>query len=82
MLFNKIDAFSYIPKKEDDLTPATKKNLSLADLKRTWMATGKDYVTVFISAKTKDNIEEFKSVLYDEVKKIHAIRYPYNDYLY
>jgi len=82
MLFNKIDAFSYIPKQEDDLTPATKKNLSLADLKRTWMATGKDYVSVFISARAKENIEEFKSVLYEEVKKIHAIRYPYNDYLY
>jgi len=55
MLFNKIDAFSYTPKDDFDLTPATKKNLSLADLKRTWMATGKDYRTVFISAKTKEN---------------------------
>jgi GTPase len=82
MLFNKIDAFNYIPKDEFDLTPSTKKNLSLADLKRTWMATGKDYSTVFISAKTKENVEEMKSLIYEEVKKIHSIRYPYNDYLY
>ncbi|HNX67600.1 MAG TPA: GTPase HflX, partial [Bacteroidales bacterium] len=82
MLFNKIDAFSYTPKDDFDLTPATRKNLSLADLKRSWMATGKDYRTVFISAKTKENVEEMKSLIYEEVKKIHAIRYPYNDYLY
>jgi GTPase len=82
MLFNKIDAFNYIPKDEFDLTPSTKKNLSLADLKRTWMATGKDYSTVFISAKTKENVEEMKSLIYNEVKKIHSIRYPFNDYLY
>jgi GTPase len=82
MLFNKIDAFSYSPKDEFDLTPSTKKNLSLSDLKRSWMATDKDYSTVFISARTKENVEEMKSLIYEEVKKIHSIRYPFNDYLY
>ena len=82
LLFNKIDAFSYTHKDEDDLTPATRENLSLDDLKHSWMATDKDHPTIFISAKTRENIEELKSVLYEEVKKIHSIRYPYNDYLY
>ena len=82
LLFNKIDSFSYTHKDEDDLTPATRINLSLDDLKRTWMATDKDHPTIFISAKTKENVEELKEVLYEEVKKIHSIRYPYNDYLY
>jgi GTPase len=82
MLFNKIDAFTYSHKDDDDLTPATKKNLSLVDLKRTWMATGKNYKSIFISAKTKENVEEMKSIIYEEVKKIHALRYPFNDYLF
>ncbi len=82
LLFNKIDAFSYIRKEEDDLTPANKRNMSLDDLKRTWMASDKNYKTVFISAKAKENIEEMKAIIYEEVKKIHALRYPFNDYLY
>lgn len=82
LLFNKIDAFSYQHKDEDDLTPSTKRNLSLDDLKHTWMASDKDYTTIFISAKTKENVEEMKTIIYEEVKKIHSVRYPFNDYLY
>jgi len=82
LLFNKIDAFSFVHKDEDDLTPSTRQNLSLEDLKRTWMASDKEYKTIFISAKTKENVEEMKSIIYEEVKKIHAVRYPFNDFLY
>jgi len=82
MVFNKMDAFSYTVKDEDDLTPAVKENLSLSDLKNTWMAADKNHPTVFISAKKKENIEEFRRLLYDEVKRIHIKRYPYNDFLY
>ncbi|MCD4682638.1 MAG: GTPase HflX [Bacteroidales bacterium] len=81
LLFNKIDAYRFIEKEPDDLTPATKENLSLEELKKTWMAKS-DIPTLFISAVKKQNIEEFKKMLYEEVKKIHAIRYPYNDFLY
>jgi len=81
LVFNKIDAYSFIQKEEDDLTPATKENLSLADLKRTWMAKNND-PNLFISAIKKENIEELKSLLYEEVKKIHIKRYPYNNFLY
>jgi len=77
IIFNKIDAFSYIQKDEDDLTPVLKENYSLEDLKKTWMASDKNHRTVFISAKTKDNVEELRSILYEEVKKIHIKRYPY-----
>ena len=81
MLFNKIDAYSFIEKEADDLTPTTKENLSLNDLKKTWLA--KDHnPTLFISATKKKNIEEFRKILYEEVKKIHIKRYPYNDFLY
>jgi GTP-binding protein HflX len=81
MVFNKIDAYTFTQKDEDDLTPATKENLSLDDLKKTWLAKAHT-PTLFISAKKKQNIEEFKKVLYDEVRKIHIVRYPYNDFLY
>jgi GTP-binding protein HflX len=80
MIFNKIDAYSHIPKEEDDLTPATKANLTLEDLKQTWMA--KDTPSMFISAREKTYFEEFKKTLYDEVLKIHVTRFPYNDFLY
>ena len=79
-VFNKIDAFSYIPKDEDDLTPVKQENYSLDDLKKMWFAKEKD--SVFISAKKKININELKDKLYKEVVKIHKIRYPYNDFLY
>jgi GTPase len=82
IIFNKIDAFSYDVKDEDDLTPIRKENYSLSDLKKTWMSSDKNHRTVFISAKTKENIEELRKLLYEEVKKIHSTRYPFNDFLY
>ncbi len=81
LVFNKIDAFTYVKKEDDDLTPKTKKNYSMDDFKQMWMNKG-NVKTVFISAKDKTNIEEFKEVLYDIVKDIHSTRFPYNDYLY
>jgi GTP-binding protein HflX len=62
--------------------PAVKENYSLDDLKKTWMASDKNHRTIFLSAKTKENLEEFRSLLYEEVKKIHITRYPYNDFLF
>lgn len=79
-IFNKIDAYNFIKKEEDDLTPIKKENYSLEDLKKMWFAKEKD--SLFISAKEKLNINELKSYLYKEVVKIHKIRYPYNDFLY
>lgn len=81
IVFNKIDAFSYIKKDEDDLTPKTKENISLEELKRTWMNKLNDNC-VFISAKDKQNIDELKNLLYQKVKEIHVQRFPYNDFLY
>jgi len=80
IIFNKIDAFNYTAKDDDDLTPVLRENISLDDLKKTWMASDKNHKTVFISAITKENIEELRSLLYEEVKKIHVKRYPYNDF--
>jgi len=82
IVFNKIDAFSFTIKEEDDLTPVLKENYSLSDLEKTWMASDKNHRTVFISAKSKENIVKFRNLLYEEVKKIHIKRYPYNDFLY
>lgn len=76
MVFNKIDAYTYIKKEEDDLTPETKKNLSLNDLERTWMAK-ENYPCIFISAEKKINIDEFKDLLYDEIKGLHVRIYPH-----
>jgi len=81
LVFNKIDAYQFIEKEEDDLTPASKENLSLEELKNTWMAKNNDS-SIFISALHKTNITELKDVLYQQVKKIHVERYPYNDFLY
>lgn len=81
LVFNKVDAFSHIEKDEDDLTPIKRENLSLDDLKNSWMAKS-GQISIFISAVKKDNIDELKSILYEAVKKIHAIRYPYDTYLY
>lgn len=81
LLFNKIDAYTYIPQEEDDLTPKQKENWSLEDLKQTYLSNG-NQDTVFISAKNKENIEELRQIIYDKVKTIHAIRYPYNNFLY
>jgi len=82
LVFNKIDAFSYTAKDEDDLTPATRENYSLADLKNTWMASDRNHRTIFISAKTRENIPELQSLLFEEVKSIHITRYPFNDLLF
>lgn len=81
MVFNKIDNFSYERKDEDDLTPITKRNYSLEDWKKTWMAKSK-YPSVFISALTKENFEELKKIIYNQVKDIHTQRFPYNDFLF
>jgi GTP-binding protein HflX len=82
IVFNKIDAFSYIVKDEDDLTPMLKDNYSLSELKKTWMSSDKHHLTVFVSAKTKENVEELREIIYEEVKKLHVKRYPFNDFLY
>lgn len=80
-LFNKIDAFTYVAKAEDDLTPKTRENISLDEWQNSWMAKN-NTPSLFISATEKENIEDFKNLLYDEVKKIHTQRFPYNDFLY
>ena len=76
VIFNKIDQYQYIQKDEDDLTPKTDENISLEELKQTWMSRN-NQLNVFISAKEKYNIEQLKSVLYQEVRKIHIQRYPF-----
>lgn len=81
IVFNKIDAFTYTEKEEDDLSPKTKENISLNELKQSWMNKLHENC-VFISAKNKQNIEELKSLLYEKVKEIHVQRFPYNDFLY
>ncbi len=81
MIFNKVDAYTFVQKDEFDLTPSTKENLSLEDLKKTWMAK-ENSPTLFISATQKINIQEFKELVYEEVKRIHIKRYPYNNFLY
>jgi GTP-binding protein HflX len=81
LIFNKIDAYTYIQKDADDLTPIEQKNFTLEQLKNTWMAQI-NHPAIFISAKQKDNWEELKDLLYEEVKQIHIQRFPYNDFLY
>ena len=82
LVFNKIDAFKYNIKEEDDLTPANRENYSLDDLEKSWMALDKHHRTIFISARTRENLEELRKLLYEEVKSIHVKRYPYNDFLF
>lgn len=81
MVFNKIDAFRYTPKNPDDLTPATRENISLPELQKTWMSRMGDNC-IFISAKDRLNIEELKQKLYSKALEIHTERFPYNDFLY
>ncbi len=81
IIFNKIDQYSWIEKAEDDLSPKTKENITLEELKATWMAKCGPK-TIFISAKTKENINEMKDFLYEEIKKLHIQIYPYNNFLY
>ena len=94
IVFNKIDAYTWVPKEEDDLTPETKENITLADLEKTWMAkmrrqgdketgsSGHYMECLFISAREKENIDELRDVLYKRVRELHVQKYPYNDFLY
>ena len=92
LVFNKIDAYTWTPQDEDDLTEPTKENISLEQLKKTWMAKvmekGKvnseqfTATPIFISAKKKENIDELRSILYEKVRELHVQKYPYNDFLY
>jgi GTP-binding protein HflX len=81
IVFNKIDAFSFVKKDEDDLTPSTRENVSLDELKRTWMNRLQDNC-IFISAKDRTNVDELKTMLYTRVREIHTTRFPYNDFLF
>lgn len=81
VVFNKIDAFTYKPKDDDDLTPRTRENISLDELKATWMAKMNDDC-VFISAKEQINIDELKNKIYEKAKEVHITRFPYNDFLF
>jgi GTP-binding protein HflX len=81
IVFNKVDAYSYVEKDADDLTPAGKENRSLDELKRTWMAKLNDNC-LFISAKERTNIDDLKQMLYLKVRELHVQKYPYNDFLY
>jgi GTP-binding protein HflX len=81
VVFNKIDAFSYVPQDADDLSEKKRENFSLDELKKMWMARMNDRC-VFISASNKQNLDELKTMVYAEVKEIFKIRYPYNDFLY
>ena len=92
LVFNKIDAYTWTPQDEDDLTEPTRENISLDELKRTWMAKvneelrmkNEEFATapLFISAKKKENIDELREVLYKKVRELHVQKYPYNDFLY
>ena len=81
LVFNKTDAFTFIEKDEDDLSPKQRENISLNDLKNTWISKMGNK-TIFISALYKTNFEDFKNMLYEKVKSLHIRRYPYNDFLY
>ncbi len=81
IIFNKIDAYTWVEKDADDLTPATKENISLDDLRKTWMARLNDNC-IFISARERENIDELKRILYNKVRELHVQKYPYNDFLY
>ena len=77
----KIDSYTWVEKEEDDLTPITKDNITLDELKRTWMARLNENC-LFISAKEKENIDEFRETIYNKVREMHVQKYPYNDFLY
>ena len=81
LVFNKIDAYTYTPKEEDDLTPVTRENLSLDDLKKSWIAKA-NTPCIFISARDKTGVDKLRSDLYGMVREIHAGRYPFNNFLY
>ena len=81
LVFNKIDAYTYVEKEADDLSPITKENITLEELMKTWMAKMNDNC-IFISAKEKTNLEELKTIVYNKVRELHVQKYPYNDFLY
>ena len=81
MVFNKVDAYTFVEKDEFDLTPSTKENMTMDELKQTWIAKlGND--CVFMSALTKEGIDDFRLQLYQRVRQLHVQRFPYNDFLY
>jgi GTP-binding protein HflX len=92
IVFNKIEAYRWTPQDEDDLTEPTRENVSLEELKHTWMAKisekgkarGEEFATapLFISAREKNNIDELRALLYSKVRELHVQKYPYNDFLY
>ena len=81
IVFNKIDAYTWVEKEEDDLTPKTKENVTLDELQRTWMAKMDD-TCLFVSARQRTNIDMLRQTLYDEVRRLHVQKYPYHDFLY
>ena len=81
ILFNKIDAYTWVEKEADDLTPRTKENIPLDELMKTWMAKLNDNC-FFISAKEREHIDELRELLYKRVRELHVQKYPYNDFLY
>ena len=81
VIFNKIDAFTYVQKEEDDLTPKTRENITLDELKETWMNKLAENC-LFISAREKQNIDSLKDIIYKRVCELHVQKYPYNDFLY
>ena len=81
VVFNKIDNYHWVTKEEDDLTPPTRENITLDELRRTWMARMSDNC-LFISARERQNIDDFREWLYRKVRELHVQKYPYNDFLY
>ena len=82
LAFNKIDAYSFIEKEEDDLTPKTVENFSLEELEESWMSRMGSEDVVFMSAAKKIHVEEFREILYNRAREIHIVRFPYNDFLF
>ena len=81
LFFNKIDAYTFVEKDGDDLTPIIKENLSLQDLQKTWMSKLEKNV-MFISALNKTHFDDLKDEMYSRIKQLHEVRYPYNNFLY
>ena len=81
LVFNKIDNYHWVEKEADDLTPMTRENITLDELRRTWMAKMSDNC-IFISARERENIDHFRDVLYRKIRDLHVQKYPYNDFLY
>ncbi len=81
VVFNKVDAFTYVQKEEDDLTPKTRENISLNELKASWLSKLSDNC-IFISARERTNIDDLKDIIYKRVCELHVQKYPYNDFLY